>query len=756
MLMHEKNNRIVRAVFIFMIAYTLSAALAILFSPKEFPYSSVLYDKNGILLGASTSAEGQWHFESSEVPEKFEKCILNCEDRRFYYHFGVDPIAMARAVIQNLKHRKIISGGSTLTMQTARILLGNKKRTYLQKLHEIFVAVCIEIKYSKRQIIAVYISTAPFGGNVIGLEAASWRYYNRPSKSLSWAEYATLAVLPNQPSLVRPGKNQSLLLNKRNTLLKKLFETNIIDEETYMLSIQESLPGKPYRLPSYAPHYLEKKKKEQKFNDGTVFNSTLDFSIQENANRITENWSKVFNNWGIENISALIIDTETKVPIAYVGNCNSSVDMIEAKRSSGSLLKPFLYSAMLDNGMLLQNQIVYDIPTRIGNYSPKNNINNFCGALSADQALTRSLNVPAVRELKDFGITQFLSVLSKYGITTLNQNADHYGLPLILGGGEIKMREIASCYADLMNSACGRKTTAPVTQGSAWITCNALSDGIRPLDLENWQIYSRKKKIAWKTGTSSGNRDAWCLGTTPEYTVAVWVGNSAGNGNKMLTSATTAAPVMFELFSILPQTSWPERPELEFDDIKVCAKSGYSAGPYCYDIKLSFKTKDTPQTEICPYCHTYTLTPDRKYQASVEDMINEYEGLMPVAENRFILPPYVEYWYSKQNLHYKTLPPYVSWHKEISGSNIHIEFPQENSEIIVPIELNGKKGSIIFEAAVKNHGTSIYWDMDGEYIGLTETDHKLAVSPKPGKHVLTLSDSTGSIKKRKFKVIAEE
>lgn len=755
MLTQEKKNKFIRAVFVLTLAYTFTAALALHFSPKQFSYSTVLYDRNGQLLGASTSIDGQWHFESSYVPPQFEKCILTYEDSRFYFHFGVDLVSIFRAVVQNIKSKRIVSGGSTLTMQASRILLGNQKRTYAQKLYEVFAALCLEMKYSKKQILSIYTSSAPFGGNVIGLEAASWRYFKRPSSSLSWAEYATLAVLPNQPALVHPGKNQDILLSKRNFLLHKLYQKKIISEETYTLSLQEDLPAEPYPLPSLAPYYLEKLKAENAGTGITVFRTTIDYSMQENVVRIVRNWSEIFNRSGIRNAAAIVIDTKTKEPLAYVGNVNSSVNMAESLRSSGSLLKPLLFCSMLDEGRLLPEQLVFDIPTRIGNYNPKNNINTYSGAVKACDALTRSLNVPAVRELRQYGITPFLAVLKKYGITTLAKDADYYGLPLILGGGEIKMQEIAVAYADLMNKACGSSTSVPVSQGAAWITCNILAEGVRPADLENWQIYSRRKKIAWKTGTSSGNRDAWCIGTTPEYTVAVWVGNSSGEGNKMLTSARTAAPLMFEIFSVLPKTTWPAKPETELKEVKTCKESGYAAGPYCSSVKKTLKSATTTQTEMCPYCHTYNFTPDKLFRTSVEDMKNQYKGQMPVQENRFILPPYVEYWYKKQNLQYKALTPFVSWHKADSENNIHIEFPQENSEIIVPVELDGKKGSVIFEAAVKNSDTNIYWDLDGTYLGITVNEHKLALSPEPGMHTLTLTDTTGSVQKRRFKVLAE-
>ena len=448
--------------------------------PKNVPYSYTLYDKTGILLGASVAWDGQWRFSPGKVPDKFAQALIVFEDKRFYYHFGVDPIAVVRAVVSNIRAGRIVSGASTLTMQTMRLLAGNKPRTFRQKCWESFLAVIAEIRLGKTQILSLYAAYAPFGGNVIGIEAASWRYFNRSPASLTWAEAATLAVLPNQPSLVHPGANRSVLLKKRNTLLYMLYEKGTIDAQTLKLSLAEPLPEKPYPLPSGAPHYLELLKKAHPST--TRFYTDMDSGLQKNLSRILERHSRELSRKGIDNAAALIIETSTGKVLAYCGNTGldgrnkttGAVDIVQARRSSGSLLKPFLYAAMLDSGRLLPEQLVIDIPTRIGSYKPDNNVPLYRGAVPASEALSRSLNIPAVRMLREYGISHFLDYLKRCGFTTFTRSADEYGLPLILGGGEISLYEAVYAYAQLMNAACGRsgysgESVFPVSAGAAWL-----------------------------------------------------------------------------------------------------------------------------------------------------------------------------------------------------------------------------------------------------------------------------------------------
>ena len=757
----QKKQKLINCLISFCLVYSYLFFYPLGFSQSKKHYSYALYDRNNVLTGASVADDGQWRFAPGKVPYKFEKAIITFEDKRYYRHHGIDFISICRAFYYNVTQKKIVSGGSTLTMQTVRLLEHNPKRTILQKAHEAWYSVLIELRYSKKHILELYAANAPFGGNVVGLEAASWRYFRRSPDNLTWAEAATLAVLPNQPSLVYPGANKEKLLKKRNYLLTKLYSQGYFDKETYELSLQERIPEKAFALPDLTPHYLEYLKKNS--HKKTKFYTNLDYSIQKNTTRILEYWSYNFSKKGINNAAAIIIDTKTGEILAYCGNTgfyqnkrnldSYAVDMIQARRSSGSLLKPFLYSAMLENGMILPLQIVKDIPIRIGNYRPQNNVPLYRGVIPADEALSRSLNIPAVLALKEYRISAFLDFLKRCGFTTFNRKADDYGLPLILGGGEITLYQATRAYSQMMKKACLEKSSYPASSGSCYLTLDALQKGIRPGEEALWQNYAHSKKISWKTGTSSGNRDAWAVGTTKEYTIGVWVGNADGTGNKELTSAGTSAPLMFDIFSSLPATSWPEIPYDDLKEVEICAYSGYLAGPDCTQVKTGYKPRKAPYTKICPYCTSVSFTPDLKYQATVEDMKDEYQGQMPVIQKRFVLPPLLEYYYTKHAYNYKKLPAFIPGHQQKSPQDLSIVFPLEGSLIVIPIEIDGKQGSVILEAACREKSTELYWDLDGNYLGMTKNVHQMAVSPSFGKHVLTVTDSNGTQKVRTFEII---
>ena len=760
--------------------------------PENIPYSYTLYDKTGILLGASVASDGQWRFSPAAVPDKFAQAVIAFEDKRFYYHVGIDPIAVARAIGSNIRAGHIVSGASTLTMQTMRLLLGNKPRTFRQKLKESFLAVIAEIRLGKTQILALYAAHAPFGGNVIGIEAASWRYFNRSPASLTWAEAATLAVLPNQPSLVHPGANRSILLKKRNALLQVLHKKRHIDAQTLELSLAEPLPKKPYPLPSGAPHYLELLKKA--YPHTARFYTDLDSALQKNLQRILELRSRELSRKGINNAAALIIETGTGKVLAYCGNTGldgrngstSAVDIVQARRSSGSLLKPFLYAAMLDSGRLLPDQLVIDIPTRIGSYKPDNNVPLYRGAVPASEALSRSLNIPAVRMLREYGISHFLDYLKRCGFTTFTRSAGEYGLPLILGGGEITLYEAVFAYARLMNAACRRSgftlsgstafaasgadsgTTAsrrhsdsdalpfPASPGAAWLTLKALAEGVRPDDEALWRFFAGSKRIAWKTGTSNGNRDGWAIGSTENYTVGVWFGNAEGQGREDLQSIHTAAPALFEIFASLPQARWPAVPGEDVAEETFCADSGYLAGRHCARTVKGFRPAHAPCGTVCPYCTAVSFTPDGTFQADMSDMTGPYAGQFPLIQNRFVLPPAIEYYYTRFAAGYKKLPPFVAGHQGSVTSQPAILFPEQGARIVIPVEIDGSAGAMIMQAAARDIGTVLYWDIDGVYLGSTQGVHTMTVRPKIGKHVLTVTDSLGARRIRTFEVLDTE
>ncbi|MEP7143055.1 MAG: transglycosylase domain-containing protein, partial [Ferruginibacter sp.] len=357
------------------------------------PTSYVIEDKDGNLLNASIAEDGQWRFPyNKKVPQKFIDCITTFEDKRFFYHPGVDPIAIARAIIKNIKNKGVVQGGSTINMQVMRLSKGDNRRTIWNKLKESILAIRLQCGYSKKEVLALYAANAPFGSNVVGLDAAAWRYFGRNPAKLSWGEMAALAVLPNAPALVHPGKNRAVLLKKRNALLDQLMAAGKIDAGTCALAKLETLPGAPLPLPQNAPHLLQRFKMYNKLVKGpTIIITTLDGNLQKNVAAIVQQHQSVLKGNGINNACALVLDVETGNTLAYVGNIyapanremESDVDVIAAPRSPGSALKPILYAAMLSDGLILPNSIIPDIPTQIGNYSPKNFDLGYDGAVPA-------------------------------------------------------------------------------------------------------------------------------------------------------------------------------------------------------------------------------------------------------------------------------------------------------------------------------------------------------------------------------------
>jgi penicillin-binding protein 1C len=527
-------------------------------------YSIVLNDSQGNLLSAKIAKDGQWRFpESDSVNPKFNACILAFEDEYFYKHPGINPVSIWRAIKQNNKAGKVVSGGSTITMQLTRLMRKNQKRTYGEKLIEVIMALRVELTYSKAEILKLYSSHAPFGTNVVGVDAASWRYFGRGLSHLSWAECATLAVLPNSPSIIYPGKNQDRLKRKRDKLLFKLLTLKNIDAETYQLAIQEPLPQKPFPLPNQSRHLLNRAVVE--YNSENNFNTTIQSEIQNKVLDILTKHALQLKQNEIHNICALVLDVNKNEVISYVGNTplkdkephGEDVDVITSNRSTGSLLKPYLYGFMLNDGQLLPNMLVPDIPTQIAGYVPQNFDFTYDGAVPAKQALSRSLNIPAVKMLQQYTIDKFLDRLRQIGLSSMNRSADNYGLSLILGGGEAKLWDMCSAYASMArvlshyNSSSkydGRDWNKPnylvnkkteellkqknviISASSVWLTFEAMAEVGRPDIDASWKRLGNAQKIAWKTGTSFGFRDGWAIGISGNYVVGVWVGNADGEG----------------------------------------------------------------------------------------------------------------------------------------------------------------------------------------------------------------------------------
>ena len=515
-------------------------------------------------------------------------------------------------------------------MQVIRMARKGKPRSFYQKVIEMILATRMELSFSKDKILQYYTSHAPFGGNVVGLEAASWRYYQKHPSKLSIAEAAMLAVLPNAPSLIHLSRNRKRLLEKRNMLLLKMKNGGFLTAIDYELSLIEKIPDAPYRLPSLTPHLLEyvHKKFPQK-----IMLSTIDSDIQKTIIDIGNYHHKINSQSDIQNLSILIMDTKSGSVKGYLGNApktskEKSVDMIHAYRSSGSILKPFLYAHMLDEGKMMPNQLVKDVPTYINGYQPKNYNRKYTGATPVDNALAMSLNVPAVHELRSYGVEPFIKRLNNHGFKSINKSADHYGLSLILGGGEVSLWDLCSAYATMgrilirYNSDNSQYNNADIhgpkivaktypesdqfsssllSAGAIYKTFEAMLKVLRPGSDGEWEKFYSSKKIAWKTGTSYGHKDAWAIGVSKDYTIGVWVGNADGEGKHGLVGVSKAGPILFDVFNRLDGDSFFEKPSDDLLPMRVCHQSGYITSQYCVDIDTVFTVEQGQKTSPCPY-----------------------------------------------------------------------------------------------------------------------------------------------------------
>ena len=760
-----KQLSITRKVILILITILVIAYIFCL--PRQLfhvPYSTVVTDRNGELLGARIASDGQWRFPPrTTTPEKVKQCLITFEDRHFYHHWGVNPVSTGRAAYQNLKNKRIVSGGSTLTMQTIR-LARNESRTFGEKFIEMILATRLEFRASKEKILSMYVSHAPFGGNVVGLDAAAWRYFGHSAEELSWAEAAMLAVLPNAPAMIHLSKSRQSLLNKRNRLLKQLRERKIIDSSTYELAISEPLPDEPHSLPQIAPHLVSRFYQER---NGKYSVSTIDRGIQSQIENAAERWSNEFNRSDIRNLAILVIDIRTNQVVAYCGNVNferkqsgNQVDVIQAPRSTGSILKPFLYYAMLQEGSLLPHTLLPDIPININGFTPQNFSLQFEGAVPASEALARSLNIPAVTMLQKYGAPKFHTFLRQIGLKTINRPASHYGLSLILGGAEATLWDVTNTYAymgrsllQLPQTECSlllsdsenseavtsAKTTDIFQPGAVWQTFNALTEVNRPEEID-WKSIPSMHPIAWKTGTSHGFRDAWAVGVTPHYAIGVWVGNATGEGKPGLVGARTAGPVLFDIFSLLPPTQWFKRPGNVFVKTEVCRKSGHLKGRFCEETDTLLILPAGLKTEACPYHHLVTLSADETHR-----IYENCANLEPtIQKSWFTLPPVWEWYYKQHHPEYSPLPPFKPGCGDDALQPMQFIYPPMNARIVLPKQMDGSPGYMTAELAHGNPATTIFWHLDNTYLTQTQDFHKISLQPTPGKHSLTAVDSAGN------------
>jgi penicillin-binding protein 1C len=718
--------------------------------PFNTGYSKLLLDRNGELLEARIASDEQWRFPMLDsIPSKAETCILQFEDKYFRKHPGVNLVALLRAMYLNVKHRKVVSGGSTITMQTVRLMRKNKPRTVWEKLIEIQWALRLELSHSKDEILKMYLTHAPFGGNVVGLETASWRYFNRSPAQLSWGEAAMLAVLPNAPGLIHLGKNRDALLTKRNALLNDLFQDKLLSENDFRAAITEPLPKPINSLPHHAYHFVNRYAKTDRII------STIDLNHQSQFNQIAQAYNRSLKQQNINNLSAVLIDVRKQEVLAYVGNVvenndneGGKVDMLNSVRSSGSILKPLLYCGAMDNGFITPKELLPDYPMNFYGYRPTNYNPDYDGLVPANEALFRSLNIPAAWLLGQYGVTKMKSNLQSLGFTSINRPVSNYGLSLVLGGAEVNLLELTAAYAGLAYKLNYPKTksfsiklsakdslhpfTIPFATGNIFSTLNALTNTYRPETEAHWKNFSSGQKIAWKTGTSFGNRDAWAVGVTATYAIGVWAGNSTGKGVSGLTGLNHAAPLLFQLFNTLETSDWFQEPS-DVKEFKVCTTSGKKAGRYCRETQMELYPETSSRTLSCSYHKAYTLNQSngkRAYRSCAQQVY---------LDTFFVLHPIAAHYYEAKHPFYKPVPAWDA-NCQVETESIDILYPIAGGKLSLPVGGNGLIASKVF---YNNPSGQLHWELNKEYLGSTIKIHEMQLAPQKGINTLCITNEDG-------------
>jgi penicillin-binding protein 1C len=553
------------------------------------------------VLHAFLSKDDKWRLfaQSSEITPLIRKTLIYKEDRYFNFHPGINPFAMFRAAVNNIFTGRRTSGASTITMQVVR-LLDPGPRTYANKFKESFRALQLELHFSKEEILQMYLNLVPYGGNIEGIKAASLLYFGKAPELLSLAEITALTIIPNRPSSLRPGTRNDALKIARNEWLNRFKSDDLFDENVIRDAREEPLNVRRLAAPSQAAHFALRLKRD--FPDQPVIKTNLKPQLQLQIETQVKNYVNRLQGMNIHNAAVLIINNETMAVEAYVGSSDfnnpfdgGQVDGVRAVRSPGSALKPVLYATAFDKGIITPKSVLNDVPANFGGYEPENFDQHFNGPVTTEFALANSLNIPAVKVLRDVTTPVLIDKLRKSGFKTIDKQSKDLGLSMILGGCGVTLEELTRLFAAFANEGVlkplsfradpeiSEKGTPIISKEAAYLVTSILTQVTRPDLPTNFDNTYHLPRIAWKTGTSYGKRDAWSIGYNRRYTVGIWTGNFSGEGVPELSGANIATPLLFSIFNALDYNSpkgWYRIPE-NVSMRKVCAASGDIPSDFC-------------------------------------------------------------------------------------------------------------------------------------------------------------------------------
>lgn len=718
-------------------------------------YSTTVESREGDLLYSFLSRGDKWRMKSSleEISPELKQALLFKEDKYFRYHFGINPFAIVRASFNNLVYHKRTSGASTITMQVAR-LLQPKDRTVANKLIEMFRALQMEFHYSKDEILSMYFDLAPFGGNIEGVKAASWLYFGKNPHQLSLAQAITLTIIPNRPTSLHPGRNNGYLQQERNRWLQRMMQEKLFNSKQISDALNEPVVIKRKSLPAVSPHLCIRLHLSQPNNP--VIKTTIKKNIQQKVEQLAWNYHQRLQTYNVNNLSTIVVNNATHEVIAYVGNADfqdylqhGQVDGITAIRSPGSTLKPLVYALAIDKGIVTPKTILYDVPVNYSGYAPENFNEQFNGKITAEKALAYSLNIPAVTLLNEINVNTLTDKLMQSGFKSVARNSSHLGLSTVLGGCGVTSEELAGLFCAFANEgvyeplhfAPGVKLPATrlISDASTFMITDILTQLQRPDLPNNFQSSMHVPKVAWKTGTSYGRKDAWSVGFNKKYTVLVWAGNFDGTGVHELSGAEMATPLLFDIFNNIDYSSsneWFAAPS-SVDLRYVCNETGKPFGDFCTDKVMDYFIPNVSDQQACSHLQQVFVSSDGR--------ISYCKSCVPASgyKKEFYsnLVPELMSFYKSEHIPFHLAPAHNPTCTQIfNGSNPHILSPVNGQEYLVEKQSPEK---IQLSCASANDVEYVYWYINDTYYMKCKASDKTFFTPPPGEIKISCADDKG-------------
>lgn len=726
--------------------------------PLEAPSSLRVLDRDGRTLRVYLADDHQIRLpvDLEAVSPHLRDAVLVYEDRYFRWHPGINPVATVRAAWLNLRAGRVISGGSTITQQLAR-MLDPRPRTIPAKLIEAFRALQLELRLSKDDIFAAYLNRAPYGGNIVGVEAAAHVWFGKPASALGPGEAATLAAIPQSPANLRPDGNRAAVQARRDEVLRRMFVHGRIDSAAHARALHESIPQNRRPFPLYAPHFCDDLRARFPHR-GRDLRTTLDLPTQETVRRLLESHVASLRAAGIHQAAAVVIDNESMGLRALVGSADwfdrvhdGQVNGATAPRSPGSTLKPFVYALALDRGHVAPGTLLPDIPTSYAGYVPHNYDGRYHGLVSVRDALRHSLNVPAVALAHDIGLGNVHTLLERGGLTTLTEGPSHYGLSLVLGGAGVRLDELAGLFTMLANGGRARPLRSLaaepvlegerlVAEGAVWLVTDMLTDVTRPDMPDAWRAVAGMPIVAWKTGTSYGHRDAWSVGYTPEITVGVWVGNFDASGVPALVGAEAAGPLLFDIVRALNDGAVGFARSASVIERDVCALSGMPPGSHCPTVVHDLALRDRSPRERCTL-HREVIVDDATGHGLCPIC---REGRVHHPEVRVYWPPAVAAWRRATGLPVDGPPTHLPTCDRVTAAeDPTILSPEAGVDIVLRRGVAATRQQVRFRAAVDGSVRRVFWFVDGVLLHDGRPSDSIFWPPEEGRHEIVLLDDVG-------------